>query len=36
MAAVDELRLPAAPGPVTLRAQESLGQAIERELRAAV
>jgi branched-chain amino acid aminotransferase len=36
VAAVDDLRLPAAPGPITLRAREALGQAIERELGAAV
>src|SRR4051794_23508331 len=36
IAAIDELRLPAAPGPVTLRAREALAQAIERELGAAV
>ena len=36
LAAIDELRLPAAPGPVTLRAREALGQAIERELGAGV
>ena len=35
LAAIDELRLPAAPGPVTLRAREALGRAIERELGAA-
>ena len=32
LAAIDDLRLPAAPGPVTLRAREALAQAIEREL----
>jgi hypothetical protein len=32
IAAIDDRRLPAAPGPVTLRAREALGQAIEREL----
>jgi branched-chain amino acid aminotransferase len=32
LAAIDEIRLPAAPGPVTLRAREALGRAIEREL----
>jgi branched-chain amino acid aminotransferase len=32
IAAIDELELPAAPGPVTLRTREVLGQAIEREL----
>jgi len=36
IAAIDDLRLPAAPGPVTLRAHEALGQAIERELGARV
>jgi branched-chain amino acid aminotransferase len=36
LAAIDELRLPAAPGPLTLRAREALGQAIERELGASV
>jgi branched-chain amino acid aminotransferase len=36
LAAIDELRLPAAPGPVTLRAREALGRAIERELGASV
>src|ERR1700754_502353 len=36
VAAIDDLRLPAAPGPVTLRAREALGQLIERELGAAV
>ena len=36
VAAIDDLRLPAAPGAVTLRAQAALGQAIERELGAAV
>jgi branched-chain amino acid aminotransferase len=32
IAAIDDLRLPNAPGPVTLRAQEALAQAIDREL----
>jgi len=32
IAAIDDLRLPAAPGPVTLRTREMLAQAIEREL----
>jgi branched-chain amino acid aminotransferase len=32
IAAIDDLRLPASPGPVTLRAREALMQAIEREL----
>jgi branched-chain amino acid aminotransferase len=32
IAAIDELELPAAPGPVTLRTREILDQAIEREL----
>jgi branched-chain amino acid aminotransferase len=36
LAAIDDLRLPAAPGPVTLRAREALAQAIERELGAPV
>jgi branched-chain amino acid aminotransferase len=36
IAAIDELRLPAAPGPVTLRTREALRQAIERELGATV
>jgi len=36
LAAIDDLRLPAAPGPVTLRAREALAQAIERELGASV
>jgi branched-chain amino acid aminotransferase len=33
---VDDLTLPAAPGPVTLRTQEALAQRIEQELGAAV
>jgi len=33
LAAIDDQRLPAAPGPITLRAREALAQAIERELR---
>ena len=36
LAAIDDLRLPVAPGPVTLRAREALAQAIERELGAKV
>ena len=32
IAAVDDLQLPSAPGPVTLRTREALAQAIEREL----
>jgi branched-chain amino acid aminotransferase len=36
IACVDELVLPAAPGPVTLRAREALAQRIEQELGAAV
>jgi branched-chain amino acid aminotransferase len=32
LAAIDELRLPAAPGPVTLNARETLARAIEAEL----
>src|SRR3954451_13497808 len=36
VAAIDELRLPAAPGPITLKAHEALAQAIERELGAPV
>ena len=32
IAAIDDLRLPAAPGPVTVRIREALAQAIEREL----
>src|SRR5215207_503761 len=36
LAAIDELRLPAAPGPATLRARAALVQAIERELGAGV
>src|SRR3954471_5048767 len=36
IAAIDDLRLPAAPGPVTLQAREALAQVIERELGAAV
>jgi branched-chain amino acid aminotransferase len=36
VAAIDELRLPAAPGPVTLRAREALSELIERELGAPV
>jgi branched-chain amino acid aminotransferase len=35
VAAIDDLRLPAAPGPVTERAREALMEAIERELGAA-
>jgi branched-chain amino acid aminotransferase len=36
IAAIDELELPAAPGPVTLRTREAMDQAIERELGAPV
>src|SRR4051795_7344194 len=36
IAAIDELRLPAAPGPVTLQTREALAQVIERELGAPV
>ncbi len=36
IAAIDDLRLPAAPGPVTLRTHQALSQAIERELGAPV
>jgi branched-chain amino acid aminotransferase len=36
IAAIDDLTLPAAPGPVTLRAREALAQRIEQELGAAV
>jgi branched-chain amino acid aminotransferase len=36
IAAIDDLQLPAAPGPVTLRAREALAQRIERDLGAAV
>jgi branched-chain amino acid aminotransferase len=36
IAAVDELALPAAPGPVTLDAHERMGRRIERELGSAV
>jgi branched-chain amino acid aminotransferase len=36
IAAIDELTLPAPPGPVTLRAREALAQRIEQELGAAV
>ncbi|HEX5620610.1 MAG TPA: aminotransferase class IV [Solirubrobacteraceae bacterium] len=36
IAAVDEITLPAAPGPVTLDARERMGRRIERELRSAV
>jgi branched-chain amino acid aminotransferase len=36
ISAIDDLRLPAAPGPVTLRARESLARRIERDLGAAV
>jgi branched-chain amino acid aminotransferase len=36
IAAIDDLRLPSAPGPVTLRTREALAQAIERELGATV
>jgi len=32
IAAIDELQLPAAPGPLTLRTREAMDQAIEREL----
>src|SRR5205085_3066922 len=35
IASVDDLALPAAPGPVTLRAREALAQRIEQELGAA-
>jgi hypothetical protein len=34
IAAVDEIALPAAPGPVTLAAGEALGRRIQRELAA--
>ena len=36
IAAIDELELPAAPGPVTVQAREALAQRIGRELGAAV
>jgi branched-chain amino acid aminotransferase len=36
IAAIDELELPAAPGPVTLRTRQAIDQAIERELGAPV
>jgi branched-chain amino acid aminotransferase len=36
ISAIDELQLPAAPGPVTLRAREALARRIERDLGAAV
>jgi branched-chain amino acid aminotransferase len=36
IAAIDDLRLPAAPGAVTLQAQEALARRIERDLGAAV
>jgi branched-chain amino acid aminotransferase len=36
IASVDELELPMAPGPVTLRTREAMDQAIERELGARV
>jgi branched-chain amino acid aminotransferase len=36
IAAIDDLALPAAPGPVTLRARQALAQRIEQELGAAV
>jgi len=36
IAAIDDLHLPAAPGPVTLRAREALARRIERDLGAAV
>ena len=36
IAAIDDLELPAAPGPVTLRTREAMEQAIERELGARV
>jgi branched-chain amino acid aminotransferase len=36
IAAIDDITLPAAPGPVTLRTRQALAQAIERELGAAV
>lgn len=36
IAAIDDLRLPAAPGPVTLEAREALARRIGRELGAAV
>jgi branched-chain amino acid aminotransferase len=36
IASVDDLALPAAPGPVTLRAREALARRIEQELGAAV
>jgi len=32
IAAIDELQLPAAPGPLTLQTREAMDQAIEREL----
>jgi len=36
IASIDDLQLPAAPGPVTLRAREALARRIERDLGAAV
>jgi branched-chain amino acid aminotransferase len=36
IAAIDDLRLPAAPGPVTLQTREALARRIERDLGAAV
>jgi len=36
IAAIDDLQLPAAPGPVTLRAREALTRRIGRDLGAAV
>jgi branched-chain amino acid aminotransferase len=36
IAAIDDLRLPAAPGPVTTRARDALARRIERDLGAAV
>jgi branched-chain amino acid aminotransferase len=36
IAAIDDLRLPAVPGPVTLRSRDALAQVIERELGAPV
>ena len=35
IAAVDDIELPAAPGPVTLAAAERLGRRIQRDLEAA-
>jgi hypothetical protein len=36
IASIDDLRLPEAPGPVTLRAREALARRIERDLGAVV